>query len=220
VALPAPCCSRLRLPTGDRFGREPDYQAPAISQGCIIFAPVRDLMTLAGNVASAFRRKLTWGFPSQGMKISSASVKLQWLFRYPRSEPFSQPGRYRTRSNSHSVAVRDGCTKIPLAADGAQENETILESGFLSHASLRFVHPDPPELIRSWKIRKFGQRLSSSGFHHGSFDDDAGGDIFPQCHQQLARQCDYGRLFMTAAVARDPFFKPQSQRGLRLMAQP
>jgi len=27
-------------------------------------------------------------------------------------------------------------------------------------------------------------------------------------------------LFMTAAVARDPFFKPQSQRGLRLMAQP
>ena len=33
-------------------------------------------------------------------------------------------------------------------------------------------------------------------------------------------QCDYGRLFMTAAVARNPFFKPQSQRGLRLMAQP
>jgi len=27
-----------------------------------------------------------------------------------------------------------------------------------------------------------------------------------QCHQQLARQCDYGRLFMTAAVARNPFF--------------
>jgi len=135
-------------------------------------------------------------------------------------EPF-----YVTWSLPHQIKLTFGrrsrrLHQDPACGGWAQENETILESGFLSHASLRFVHPDPPELIRSWKIRKFGQRLSSSGFHHGSFDDDAGGDIFPQCHQQLARQCDYGRLFMTAAVARNPFFKPQSQRGLRLMAQP
>ena len=28
----------------------------------------------------------------------------------------------------------DGCTNIPLAAVGAQEDETILEDGFLGHA--------------------------------------------------------------------------------------
>ena len=58
MALSARRCSRLRLPASDRFGREPYCQAPAITQGCIIFAPVRDPMTLAGNVASAFRMKL------------------------------------------------------------------------------------------------------------------------------------------------------------------
>ena len=61
MALSARRCSRLRLPTSDRFGREPYCQAPAITQGCIIFAPVRDPMTLAGNVASAFRMKLIKG---------------------------------------------------------------------------------------------------------------------------------------------------------------
>ena len=89
MALSARRCSRLRLPTSDRFGREPYCQAPAITQGCIIFAPVRDPMTLAGNVASAFRMKLTWGFPSQRVKISSASVKLQWLFGIQGLSPFT-----------------------------------------------------------------------------------------------------------------------------------
>ena len=37
---------------------------------------------------------------------------------------------FRTRSNSHSVAVRGGCTNIPLAAVAAQEDETILNNGF------------------------------------------------------------------------------------------
>jgi len=31
----------------------------------------------------------------------------------------------------------------------AQEDETILKSGVSSHALKRFVHPDPPRLIRS-----------------------------------------------------------------------
>ena len=34
----------------------------------------------------------------------------------------------------------------------AQENETILKFGGSSHTGFRFVHPDPPELIRFWKI--------------------------------------------------------------------
>src|SRR4029077_7565815 len=37
--------------------------------------------------------------------------------------------RFRARSTSHSVAARNGCTNIPLAAAGAQEDETILEDG-------------------------------------------------------------------------------------------
>ena len=44
--------------------------------------------------------------------------------------PFPRSGFFLARSTSHSVAVRDGCTNIPLAAGGAQEDETILESGF------------------------------------------------------------------------------------------
>jgi len=50
----------------------------------------------------------------------------------------------------------DGCTKIPLAAHRAQEDETILENGVLGHGLLRFVHLDPPGLIRSGKMTGFG----------------------------------------------------------------
>jgi hypothetical protein len=66
--------------------------------------------------------------------------------------PTARPGRFRARSNSHSVAVCDGCTNIPLAAVVAQEDETILESGFSGQTLGRFVHLDPPGLIGSWKI--------------------------------------------------------------------
>ena len=51
-------------------------------------------------------------------------------------------------------------------------------------------------------------------------DDNARGHIFPECDQQLSRQCHDCRLLKTAAIALDPFFKPQGQRRLRLMAQP
>jgi hypothetical protein len=134
--------------------------------------------------------------------------------------PIARPGRFLARSTSHSVAARSDCTNIPLAAAGAQEDETILESGFLGHGSRRFVHLDPPGLIRSWKISGFGQRLSPGRFHHGSLDDDTSGHIFPERHQQLSRQRHDCRLLVTAAIAPDPFFEPQSQRRLRLMAQP
>jgi hypothetical protein len=56
---------------------------------------------------------------------------------------------FRTRSTSHSVAARSGCTNIPLAAVEAQEDETILDNGFSGHGLVRFVHPDPPRLIGS-----------------------------------------------------------------------
>src|SRR6185295_13242389 len=60
--------------------------------------------------------------------------------------------------------------------------------------------------------------LSSGTFHHGSLDDNACGHIFPERYEQLARQRHDCRLLKTAAIAPDPFFKPQGQRRVRLMA--
>ena len=84
-----------------------------------------------------------------------ACVKLRGLFRYPRSEVRAQlrdAARFRARSTSHTVAARDGCTNIPLAAGRGSGDETILSIGMSGHGYRRFVHPDPPELIRSWEI--------------------------------------------------------------------
>src|SRR5271157_3856762 len=61
-----------------------------------------------------------------------------------------------TSSNSHSVAVRSGCTNIPRAAGGAQEDGTILIRGFSSQPWNRFVHLDLPGLIRSQEITESG----------------------------------------------------------------
>ncbi len=129
-------------------------------------------------------RKLTWGDLGQecldavGHKQNSCrdSFGIQGL------SLLTRPGYSLARSNSHSVAARGGCTNIPLAAGEAQEDETILKFGGSSHTGFRSVRPDPPGLIMSWKIREYCERLPSSHFHHGSFDNDAGGDIFPQRH--------------------------------------
>jgi hypothetical protein len=52
-------------------------------------------------------------------------------FRYPRSRAqLHDLAVFLARSTSHSVAARHGCTNIPLAAVGAQEDETILAYGF------------------------------------------------------------------------------------------
>ena len=61
-----------------------------------------------------------------------------------------------TSSNSHSVAVRSGCTNIPRAAGGAQEDGTILIRGFSRQPWNRFVHLDLPGLIRSQEITESG----------------------------------------------------------------
>jgi len=63
---------------------------------------------------------------------------------------------FRARSTSHSVAAHDGCTNIPLAAHRLRKTRTILETGVLGHGLLRFVHLDPPGLIRSGKMTGFG----------------------------------------------------------------
>ena len=44
--------------------------------------------------------------------------------------------------------------------------------------------------------------------------------MFPERYQRLARQRHDCRLLQTAAIAPDPFFKPQGPRRVRKMAEP
>jgi len=53
-------------------------------------------------------------------------ISLQRFVRYPRFwARLRDAARFRARSTSHTVAVRDGCTNIPLAAGRAQEDENL-----------------------------------------------------------------------------------------------
>ena len=91
-------------------------------------------------------------FGSSGLDSAAHVQNSRSCFGIQGLSLIARSGRFLARSNSHSVAVRDGRTNIPLAAVGAQEDDTILYLGFLGHVGVRFVHLDPPELIRSWKI--------------------------------------------------------------------
>ena|SRR5271167_3469287 len=98
--------------------------------------------------------------------------------------------------------------QYPACGGRAQEDETILELGVSGHAKVRFVHLDPPGLIRSWEITEFGLGVSSDGLEHGAFDDDTSAHIFPERNQQLSGERHDRRLLETAAIALDPFFEP------------
>src|ERR1700680_4400189 len=104
---------------------------------------------------------------------------LQYLFvRYPRfSTQLHDAARFRARSTSHTVAVRDGCTNIPLAAGRAQEDE--------NHSRKRRFRPWPASVRRPGSVRTnpvlgitgLARGLSSCGLHHSTFDDDVIGDV-------------------------------------------
>jgi len=83
---------------------------------------------------------------SRGKKSLVHELRLRCLFRYPRSKPDSVIWLFLARSTSHPVVAQSDCTNIPLAAGGAQEDETILNCGFSGHGFRRFVHLDPPGL--------------------------------------------------------------------------
>lgn len=84
---------------------------------------------------------------SRGKKPLVHELRLRCLFRYARSKPDSVIWLFLARSTSHPVAAQSDCTNIPLAAGGAQEDETILNCGFSGHGFRRFVHLDPPGLM-------------------------------------------------------------------------
>src|SRR3954453_5453383 len=79
-----------------------------------------------------------------------------------------------TRSNSHSVAARGSCTTIPLASgEGSGGRDHSPHRLFTSHRLLRFVHLDPPGLIRPREIGEGGSSPCSGVLEDGSLDQNA-----------------------------------------------
>ena len=82
-----------------------------------------------------------------------ACVKLRGQFRYPRSEPDCMTRPVSEHDQPHIRSpLETAAPTSRLRRAGAQGSETILSIGISGHGFHRFVHPDPPELIRSWKI--------------------------------------------------------------------
>src|SRR5271165_4012371 len=121
---------------------------------------------------------LTWGALGQELIHSG-------MCQTPRAASVSEvrarlhdAARFRARSTSHTVAARDGCTNVPLAAGRG--------SGERNHSINRHIGPwlpsvRPPGSARTDQVLEDlnVERLWLDDFHHGSLDDDAGGDIFP-----------------------------------------
>ena len=101
---------------------------------------------LVSSQAYMYRKPHMGISESRGKKSLVHELRLRCLFRYPRSKPDSVIWLFLARSTSHPVVAQSDCTNIPLAAGGAQEDETILNCGFSGHGFRRFVHLDPPGL--------------------------------------------------------------------------
>ena len=74
---------------------------------------------------------------------------------------------------------------------------------------MRFVHLDPPGLIRSREIAEKGAAACSGGLEDGSLDQNASCCILPERDQQLARQSNDHRFAKTAARALTWAFRSQ-----------
>src|SRR5271157_1317675 len=131
--------------------------------------------------------------------------------------------RFRARSTSHTVAVRDGCTNIPLAAGRAQEDENLSRKRRFRPrlASVRppgSVRTDP--VLRITVLDAWKTGLSSGRPNHGAFDHDSSAHILTERDQQLSRERHDRRLAPTTAVTIVSVLEPEGERRARLMAQP
>src|SRR5215211_8397317 len=114
-----------------------------------------------------------------------------------------------TSSNSHSVAARSSCTNIPLASgEGSGGRDHSLRSAYPNPSRVRFVHLDPPGLIRPREIGGKAAPFDQACLRTAPLDQNASGRILPERDQQLARQGDDHRLAETAARALDPRAEP------------
>ena len=113
---------------------------------------------------------------------------------------------------------------IPLSTELARENETNLSNG-CSGPWTRTVRS--PASARTDQVLEEGgiggrRRLQSGsgGRHDSPLDDETGGHVFPQRHEQLARQGDEQGLLDAPAIGLDAIFEPQRQGRFGLMAAP
>ena len=119
--------------------------------------------------------------------------------------------RFRARSTSHAVAAHSSCTKIPLSAGRAQEDE--------NHSRKRHFRPWLAT-VRLPGSARTDQVLGDDGItlvyslgnlHRNAFDNDTGGHVFPERDQELSRQCHDRCLTQAAPVAAYPFVKPDAE---------
>src|SRR5215471_13047134 len=143
-------------------------------------------------------------------RITGTSKGLQ-LLRYPRSKPIctTRPVSEHDQPHMRSPLIA-AAPRSRFRRAGLRKTRTILESGISGHGLLRFVYLDPPGLIRSWEMTGLGW-CSLGNLHRNAFDYDTGGHVFPERDQELSRQCHDGCLAQAAAVAANPFVKPDTE---------
>ena len=97
--------------------------------------------------------------------------------------PLRDAARFRARSTSHAVAAHSSCTKIPLSAGRAQEDE--------NHSRKRHFRPWLAT-VRLPGSARTDQVLGDDGItlvyslgnlHRNAFDNDTGGHVFPERDQ-------------------------------------
>ena len=82
-----------------------------------------------------------------------ACVKLRGLFRYPRSEPDCMTRPVSEHDQPHiRLPLETAVPTSRLRRAGAQGTKPFYQSACRAMVTIGFVHPDPPELIRSWEI--------------------------------------------------------------------
>ena len=101
----------------------------------------------------ALHPNLTWGRSGQGGRIRVTSADLQYLFGIRRSEPDCMTRLVSEHDQPHIRSPRETAAPISrLRRSGLRKTRPFLKTGFLGHVRMRFVHLDPPGLIKSWKI--------------------------------------------------------------------
>src|SRR6476660_7080009 len=105
------------------------------------------------TASRALHPHLTWGRSGQGGRIRVTSADLQYLFGIQRSEPDCMTRLVSEHDQTHIRSTRETAAPISrLRRSGLRKTRPFLKTGFLGHVRMRFVHLDPPGLIKSWKI--------------------------------------------------------------------
>ena len=164
--------------------------------------------------------------PHMGALVSRAVISApssMTFFRDCRSKPGLRAQRLLTGPTSHSVAAVDGSTMISLSAEWAQENETNLRNGSSGPWTRTVRSPASARTDRVLEEGGVWEEFCERGsgiLHDRPLDDETGGYVFPQRHEQLARQGDDERLLNAPAIGLDALFEPQRQGRSGLMAAP